>query len=95
MRLRAAPLALATLLGLACLNVWLLTTALQTPAPELDVKTPVAEGDPSAKPATSHRDLPKPKAIAAYSETLAKPVFFKSRAPYAPPPPAPRRLPSS
>src|SRR5262245_4533818 len=31
MRLRAAPLALAGLTGLACLNAWLLAAALETP----------------------------------------------------------------
>jgi hypothetical protein len=89
MRLRAAPLALAGVVGLACLNVWLLASALQAPAPEPDMKAPAAALDPAASPAASQRDRPRPRLIAAYGQTLAKPVFFKTRAPYVPPPPAP------
>jgi hypothetical protein len=87
MRLRVAPLALAAALGLVCLNAWLLAMILQAHAPEPDSKTPVAEPKPTLT--APERGLPSAKPIAAYNQTLAKPVFFKSRAPYVPPPPAP------
>jgi hypothetical protein len=37
----------------------------------------------------SQLSLPKAKPVTDYGETLARPVFFKSRAPYAAPPPPP------
>jgi hypothetical protein len=87
MRLRVAPLALAGVLGLGCLNVWLLAMVLETSEP--DAKAPLAETKPAATSAASQGGLPPSPSIAAYNQTLAKPVFFKSRAPYVPPPPAP------
>jgi hypothetical protein len=86
---RVAPLTLAGLLGLASLNAWLLAAALETPAPEPDVKVAVPAADHAAHPSAAELDVPKPRPLAAYGQTLAKPVFFKTRAPYVPPPPAP------
>jgi hypothetical protein len=86
---RIAPLALAGVVGLACLNAWLLAAALETPAPEPEMKAPVSTTDRAASPSASELDPPKTKPLAAYGQTVAKPVFFKSRAPYVPPPPPP------
>jgi hypothetical protein len=86
---RIAPLTLAGLAGLASLNAWLLAAALETPALERDVKAAVATAGHTANPSASELDVPKPRPIAAYGQTLAKPVFFKTRAPYVPPPPPP------
>jgi hypothetical protein len=85
MRLRVAPMTLGTLLALAGLNAWLLAIAVENPAPAPEVPVSVARPDPPL----SEVPLPKPKPITAYSRTLAKPVFLKTRAPYVPPPPAP------
>jgi hypothetical protein len=88
MTVRVSPLALAGLLGLACLNAGLLAVALKDPAAEASATAPIATPDQPPIPAPEPK-LPKRKPVMAYSETLAKPVFFKSRAPYVPPPPAP------
>jgi hypothetical protein len=74
---------------LAGLNAWLLTRVLHD-APERapDVVTPVVAPKAAASPATSRRHLPRPKPIAAY-QSLAKPVFVRTRAPYVPRPAAP------
>jgi hypothetical protein len=89
MTLRVAPLAHAGLVGLACLNAALLALTLGPPAPEAEVKAAIATA--KQPPGSPKSDLgpPKRKPITAYGETLARPVFFKSRAPYVPPPPAP------
>jgi len=89
MTLRVAPLTLTGLLGLASLNAWLLAMALDAPTPEPEVEARVAMPEHPPKPPGSEIDLPKAKPIAGYGQTLAKPVFFKSRAPYVPPPPPP------
>jgi hypothetical protein len=85
MRLRIAPLTLGALLALAGLNAWFLALAVGSPVPEPEVPVPVVRADPPVSEAA----LPKPKLITAYGHTLAKPVLFKTRAPYVPPPPAP------
>jgi hypothetical protein len=89
MTLRVSPLALAGLLGLASVNAGLLAVVLDDTRPEATVKEPVAATDQAPIPPSSGPRLLKPKPITAYGETLARPVFFKSRAPYVPPPPAP------
>jgi hypothetical protein len=63
--------------------------ALEDTTPEATVKGPVAATEQAPIPPSSGLKLLKPKPITAYGETLAKPVLFKSRAPYVPPPPAP------
>jgi hypothetical protein len=85
MRLRVAPLTLAALLSLAGINVWLLAIVVQSPTPEPEVATSAVVPAPPA----SQIALPKPKPITAYAQTLASPLFFKSRAPYVPPPATP------
>jgi hypothetical protein len=82
-------LTLGALLALAGLNAWLLALAVDGPAPEAGVPVPVVRPDPPL----SEVAFPKPKLITAYGHTLAKPVLFKTRAPYVPPPPAPPPLP--
>ena len=34
-------------------------------------------------------EVPSPKAVSGHEDVLARPVFFKSRQPYVPPPPVP------
>ncbi|HEY7550092.1 MAG TPA: hypothetical protein VH913_11320 [Hyphomicrobiaceae bacterium] len=86
---RVAPLALAGLAGLASLNAWLLAAALEIPAPGPQAKASVAAAGQSPDPSASELDPPEPRPLAAYGQTVAKPVFFKARAPYVPPPPPP------
>jgi hypothetical protein len=85
MRLRVAPLTLGVLLTLAGLNAWLLAIAVESPVLEPEASAPVA----LAAPPAFEIALPRPKPITAYAHTLAKPLLFKTRAPYVPPPPAP------
>ena len=87
MTLRVAPLVLAGLLALVGLNAWLLLLALGDPAPA--PQAPVVTSKQPPDPPASDAGLPKLRPIAAYGQTLASPVFFKSRAPYVPPPPPP------
>jgi hypothetical protein len=87
MTLRIAPLAAAGLAGLAGVNIWLLTViaagvtgddAAAIAAPAWNPPLPgTGAGTPLARPINSYR------------ETLVHPVFFKTREPYVPPPPAP------
>lgn len=86
MSLRVAPLAAAALAALAGINVWLLTVIFAGATGE--------EAQPVASPAweatlSSGREAAAPKPIGAYRQTLAQPVFYKSREPYVAPPPRP------
>jgi hypothetical protein len=87
MRLRIAPWRAIVLAGLASLNVGLAAIAAaaslsgDAPAPARVDWTP-----PVATTGTAPPDI---KPIAHYSQTLAHPIFFKTREPYVPPPPAP------
>jgi hypothetical protein len=84
---RIAPWRAIVLAGLVGLNVGLAAIAASAllfgdaPAP-----TPVDWTPPIANNGTAP---PDPKPIARYVQTLAHPIFFKTRAPFVPPPPAP------
>jgi hypothetical protein len=85
---RIAPLALAGLLALGALNAWLLAVVTAEHGPEQ--ATAAAGGTEwTPGPLASELQPHSPKSISAYSQTLAAPVFFKSRQPYVPPPPPP------
>jgi hypothetical protein len=92
MSARIAPLAAAGLAALAAANVWLLTVVLANPS--VDEPAGVAAPAWSPKP-SSTGGTATAKPLGAYRETLAQPVFFKTREPYvaparpAPPPPTP------
>jgi hypothetical protein len=70
---------------LAGVNAWLLSVALDgnvggnptTASERASTLSAAIDGVPGAKP------------ITAYDQTLAHPIFSKSREPYVPPPPAP------
>jgi hypothetical protein len=87
MNIRITPLAAMGLVALAGVNLWLLTIILvgATDDAPASVSTPVWD----AKLSSSGRDDAAAKPIGAYRETLAQPVFFKTREPYVPPPPRP------
>ena len=87
MKLKITPLALIGLVALGSLNAWLLTVVIGEFAPANPVSPPAA--NQTGKPAAA---MPAPitqKPIGSYGKTLAQPVFFRTRSPYVPPPPAP------
>lgn len=88
---RIPPLAAATLLALIAFNAWLLTIVLDRG----DTDGPLITG--ALGPAPTVRGLtqlpPEIRPITSYNQTLAQPLFFKSRTPFVAPPPRP--LPSS
>jgi hypothetical protein len=85
MRLRVAPLPAVALVGLGALNGWLIMIVLG--AEEVIVHEPPASVAPSPELSESASELSTVKPAHAYVETLAHPVFYKTRAPYVPPPP--------
>jgi hypothetical protein len=88
MKLKLAPLPLVSIVALSSLNAWLLNLIIFEIAPTSLV--PPALPSQSGKYAVKTVNSITQKPIGAYNKTLAQPVFFKSRAPYVPPPlPAP------
>ena len=87
MTLRLAPLTAALLLSLLALNIWLATAATQSH----DLGDQELTTTPRWSPNISRTalEVPSPKAVSGHDDVLARPVFFKSRQPYVPPPPAP------
>jgi hypothetical protein len=85
MTIRIPPLVVAGLLALGAADVWLVTVALEDIAPSDRVTTAPAEWTP--KFSTSTDGILKPVPVDGYTETLAHPVFFKTREPFVPPPP--------
>jgi hypothetical protein len=88
MRLRVAPLNALVLVILGAANAWLLTVLLRDA--EIDAWQPPASMTPLPN-LTESANGPSVTKPAAHAQTLAHPVFFKSRLPYVPPPPAPAR----
>jgi hypothetical protein len=87
MGFRIAPLTAAGLLALGSINAWLLTTVTLGGEPrEQESVTNVAS---SLNLTEATGGLIITRAAAAYRETLAHPVFYKTRQPFIPPPPAP------
>jgi hypothetical protein len=87
MKMRIAPLAAVGLAALAGVNMWLLSILLGDAIGEEAL--PVAAPAWDAKLSGAGRDGAAPKPIGAYRQTLAQPVFFKTREPYVAPPPRP------
>jgi hypothetical protein len=87
MKMRIAPLAAAGLALLAGVNLWLLSIILGGASGE--EAQPVAAPAWDAKLSGPGRDGAAAKPIGAYRQTLAQPVFFKTREPYVAPPPRP------
>jgi hypothetical protein len=93
MSLRIAPLTAAGLFALAAVNAWLLSLLLQDRASEGQVLATKSEWRP--KPPASAAGVPGPKPLTVYGGILAQPIFFKSRQPFVPPPPAPPPVPQA
>jgi hypothetical protein len=87
MNLRLSPLALLSFVAMGCIDVWLLSVALGTFAKDDEIPSGKFEWSP--KLSTPGGGLPNAKPISTYSETLLRPIFFKSRAPFVAPPPPP------
>jgi hypothetical protein len=86
MRFRIAPLSLAALTLAAAVDLWLLADVADlatTPPPSLES----VEWKP--KLSAAHELTAPVRPIAEYRETLARPLFAKTRAPFVAPPPPP------
>jgi hypothetical protein len=96
MAVRISPLAAAGLLALAGVNISLLILISGDIAPETYASSGPIERTPSLSAAAE--GIPNPKAIEAYAQTLAHPVFFKTREPFVATPkpvPSPAAVPGS
>jgi hypothetical protein len=91
MRLGFAPLTAVGLLALIGVDLWFLSLVFGDTAPE----APAAMHKPGPAPIPVDRagSLPNSKPIMAFAQTMARPVFYKSREPFVPPPPAPPPIP--
>ena len=87
MRSRIAPLTAAGVLALAAVNPWLLT--IVTLNGETQENEPVPGVAPYLNVTEATGGLIATRSTAAYRETLARPVFYKTRQPFVPPPPTP------
>ena len=85
MKVPISPLGGVALVAVGGVNVWLLAMVVATHAPEAKPDAEVATHLAQESAPSIASSLP-PK---VYRETLARPVFFKSRAPFVPPPPPP------
>jgi|GEM_PF-2732203 len=88
---KTPPLALLMVAALGCANAWLLIDILDNlfgnpPPPAITL--------PPRHQVLFPAPLEIPKSMSAYTETLAHPVFFKTRAPFVPPPPPPPPVPA-
>jgi hypothetical protein len=92
MSVRFPPLATAGLAALAAVNLWLLTIVVGDVAG--NDPAPVAAPAWNPKLPDAAEDSPVARPIQAYRETLVRPVFFKTREPYVPPPPRPIAAPA-
>jgi hypothetical protein len=84
---RFAPLPTAILIVFALTNVWLIAILADLAFAAPDVEGEKVNWNPPLS--ASSWEEPSLRPIAAYPQTLAHPIFFKSRAPYVPPPPPP------
>jgi hypothetical protein len=87
MTVRVPPLTTASLLALTAVNAWLLTVLLQDRGSE--AQPVVAKSEWRPKSTGSSLGMAGPKPLSVYGGILAQPIFFKSRQPFVPPPPAP------
>jgi hypothetical protein len=87
MTIRVAPLAAAGLSALVGINAWLLAVVAAGIAPDDQAAVAPVDWKPNLSVSADGMAVRKP--IDAYKQTLAHPVFFKSREPYVAPPPPP------
>jgi hypothetical protein len=87
MRLRLSPLAIMGFLALGCIDLWLVAVSID--AVTASDAAPIATFEWTGKLASSSGQTPDARPIGAYGQILARPVFFKTRKPFVPPPVAP------
>lgn len=87
MRFRIAPLSAASLLALGGFNALLLAVVIADHTPEEQTAAANTEWTPNLPPSGTQPLNLKP--INGYSQTLSRPILFKTREPYVPPPPPP------
>jgi hypothetical protein len=93
MMTRMTPLTAANLLALGCLNVWLLAIVLSAEGPANQAAPSHATWTPKPSDSTGGQSQRNP--ASAYRETLARPIFYRSREPFVPAPPPPPPAPQS
>lgn len=92
MRSRLSPLAIASLMVLAAVDSWLGLVVVGQLAGDSTTDI-IATGTPPHW-TLSVNEIAPPKPIDAYEQIVQRPVFFKTREPYVPPPsPPPAPLP--
>jgi hypothetical protein len=91
MKLRITPLTTVGFLALVGIDLWLLFLVFEDPA----LETPAAMHGPVLIPVDRAASPLSPRPIKAYAQTIARPVFYKSREPFVPPPPAPPPIPKA
>ncbi len=87
MRPRIAPLAAAALLGLGGIDAVLLGVIVEGFI--RDDRAPSAKVEWRPRLSGAGDGAPDIKPINAYQQTIARPIFFKTREPFVPPPPVP------
>lgn len=92
MTFRVAPLTAATLVVLVVLDAWLWSLVVRNHDPTEQIADQKALWIPNLTDTAAGPAASKP--ISTYSETLARPIFFKARQPFVPPPPAPPPVPT-
>lgn len=87
MKLRMAPLTAISMLALAGVNGWLLTVVMHSHEPLVQEPAMAAPSAPrTSEPASSQLAIKPPS---DHREILARPLFHKTREPFAPPPAPP------
>ena len=84
---RLPPMAAICLIGLAAINGWLLLVLADEIGPGASETIDTKEWAPNLT--LVGQAIAVRPALDSYKETLTRPIFFKSRQPYIPPPPAP------
>ena len=87
MTLRLPLLVVVGLLALGGVNAWLLAIVVDEMTADHRAAIDKVDWDPEVTGSTESAATRRP--IGAYGDTLARPVFFKTRTPYVPPPPPP------
>jgi hypothetical protein len=87
MKIRVPPLAILGLLVLGIVNVWLLAVVVGELTADYRGTIDKVAWDPDLTGSTESTTARKP--LAAHAETLAHPIFAKTRMPFVPPPPPP------
>jgi hypothetical protein len=87
MTARMAPLAMVGFLALGAIDTWLAAVAVE--AFTASDPSPNGKFEWVPKLSTATEGMPPPKPLDAYKQTLAYPIFFKTREPFVAPPPPP------